>query len=344
MANPSSGFQLLETIPQPVIFTDTSKQIIAVNSAFCREYGYACDSLKGKGLEAILQSESLTTVSFSELLSDADSQPAENRHKAVINGHNGNLYHICVSVVPIYNGQQDPLFALFVSCDTKASLKNVYEDEVAIEIMDIFTDGIVFLKMDGTIIYANSWAMDLFGKSVKNFSDLNILSIITPADPELARLEQTLDIWIGGGIGQEGLIQHDETGEFPVEVKGVMLSTEQHRSAFVCLIIRDLRERKQFEKTLMEREQFETAVQMSIALAHEVNNPLAVIKGSIDMMKMGEYTEEQLSWLEKMDSHVTRIIKIVKDMTELHLIKKRSYTTDLKYIDIHSSAEKDEKE
>jgi len=145
----------------------------------------------------------------------------------------------------------------------------------------------------GQIVSANKAAADMHGYTVDELLTLNISDLDTPGSAALieGRLEKILNgEWINAEI-----THHKKDGTiFPLEMSAGLLEYDSHQ--YVLGIDRDITERKQAEEALQRSEQLMIVGEMAAGLAHEIKNPLAGIKVSIqvlsDELDLGEENEE----------------------------------------------------
>ncbi|WP_332697847.1 ATP-binding protein [Halalkalibacter lacteus] len=99
----------------------------------------------------------------------------------------------------------------------------------------------------------------------------------------------------------------------------------------VVYIIETLQEKEQNKSKLQQAEKIKIIGEIAASVAHEVRNPLTVVKGFIHIFKNEKnITRNQISSLELMDSELQRAEKIIHDY--LSLAKTKS--TDLEKLDI----------
>jgi len=86
----------------------------------------------------------------------------------------------------------------------------------------------------------------------------------------------------------------------------------------VVYIIETLQEKEQNKIQLKQAERIKLVGEMAAAVAHEVRNPLTVVKGFIQLLKSEEnLTTKQKSSFELMDSELQRAEKIIHDYLSL---------------------------
>jgi two-component system sensor histidine kinase AtoS len=100
---------------------------------------------------------------------------------------------------------------------------------------------------------------------------------------------------------------------FPVEVSAGLFEFGSHR--YILAIDRDITERKQAEETLQRTEQLKVAGELATGLAHEIKNPLAGIKASIEVLSMAPYLpEEDRGVLMQVIEEIKRIVSLMKGL------------------------------
>lgn len=171
-----------------------------------------------------------------------------------------------------------------------ASLKKQYDQLVAAEnrykiLFESAVDAIFILEAEGEaageIFAANQAAADMHGYTVGELIGLKIQDLDTPECAAMAgeRIQRLL-----GGEKISGRVEHRKKDGtvFPVEFSAGLLEIEGRR---YCLAFdRDITLRVQTEEALLRSRQLATVGQMAAGLAHEIKNPLAGIKVSMEVL------------------------------------------------------------
>jgi len=98
---------------------------------------------------------------------------------------------------------------------------------------------------------------------------------------------------------------------------------------------------KALEKEAAAKAELETALEMSVTLQHQINNPLTGVVGNIELLKEWE-TLSKKDMNEAIESALVcalRIKEIVKQMGKLNRVISTPYIGDHKMIDIDKSLE-----
>jgi|GEM_PF-5084956 len=101
---------------------------------------------------------------------------------------------------------------------------------------------------------------------------------------------------------------------------------------------------EQFERAKaaeIKAKEIEVANQMAATIAHEFNNPLAIIKLSLDTSKMNDYKkEDEIEYHRKIETQVERMKNLVAKLLALEEIRKVDYAAKMKILDIHNKDSK----
>ncbi len=174
--------------------------------------------------------------------------------------------------------------------DMAGSLReNIYKIEDSEKryrmLFDNASDAIFILEAEGEnagmIVAANRAAVDMHGYSVEELLTKNIADLDTPeaAKGAPARIKRILE---GERVKAELThIRKDGTVIF-VEVSAGLIDFGSHR--YILAMDRDITERKQAEEALQRVEQMKVVGELAAGLAHEIKNPLAGIKVSIEVL------------------------------------------------------------
>jgi two-component system, NtrC family, sensor histidine kinase AtoS len=199
----------------------------------------------------------------------------------------------------------------------KEQVKKIEESEKRYRLLfESAADAIFILEGEGeqtgNIVAANKAAVAMHGYSLDELLTLNIRDIDTP--DESAKVSGRIRrIFSGEWLKMEvNHIRKDGT-VFPVEVNAGLLEFGNHR--YILAIDRDISERKQAEETLRRTEQLKVAGELATGLAHEIKNPLAGIKASIEILSMAQYLPaEDKGILVQVIGEIKRIEMLMKGL------------------------------
>ena len=170
------------------------------------------------------------------------------------------------------------------------SLKNQCNQVLAAEsryrtLFDSAVDAIFVLEAEGEkpgrIVAANQAAADMHGFTVGELLGLTMQDLDTPESA--AMLPERLRLMLNGKK-IEGRVEHrrKDGTVFPVEFSAGPMDIEGRKH--VLAFDRDITLRVQTEDALLRSRQLATVGQMAAGLAHEIKNPLAGIKISMEVL------------------------------------------------------------
>ncbi len=179
-------------------------------------------------------------------------------------------------------------------------------------IFDHFSDAVILADAEGIVKLVNPAAAKLFNRSAEDF----VGSVF--GFPLLAGESSELDI-----ISKEGVIKVGE-------MRTVEINWEEGKACLAA--IRDITARKQMEEDLrsankkileqqeklIEEERLKVLLQMSGATAHELNQPLSVLLGNIDLMRAARNDPEESAFcmdeIEKAGRRISDTIKKIQNI------------------------------
>ncbi|MBD3167259.1 hypothetical protein GF324_11715, partial [bacterium] len=125
-------------------------------------------------------------------------------------------------------------------------------------------------------------------------------------------------------------------------------------------MIREQRRREQLEELVRKRteelaealahereaeikaKQMETAYRMAATLAHEFNNPLAVIMTSLEVaLTKKDGSEDRERLLKKIPPQVERMTGLIQEMLKIEDLREIDYASGMKILDLHGSSKDD---
>ncbi|MBW2493120.1 MAG: PAS domain S-box protein [Deltaproteobacteria bacterium] len=177
-------------------------------------------------------------------------------------------------------------------------------------------DAIFMLEAEGEnvgrIVSANRAAAVMHGYSVEELAGMRIQDLETP-ESAAGRAERIDRILRGEWIDAEVSHRKKDGSVFPVEISAGMLEFEDQK--YILAFDKDITERKQTEEALQRTEQLVVVGEMAAGLAHEIKNPLAGIKLSIEILSAElNLARDDAELFERIVAEINRIETLLKNL------------------------------
>ena len=205
--------------------------------------------------------------------------------------------------------------------DMAASLKDnltaVEESEGRYRhLFDSAADGIFILDVEGDragkILQANRAAAEMHGYPVEELLNMNI-NDLNSVDSMLGFSSRMQRILKGQWVRAELNHRRKDGTIFPVEIGAGLFEVGGRK--YILDIDRDITERKQAEEALQRAQQIRTSAELATGMAHEIKNPLAGIKLSIEMLlEEQQLSEDNKNVIRKVIDEIKRIEKLMKGL------------------------------
>jgi two-component system sensor histidine kinase AtoS len=164
----------------------------------------------------------------------------------------------------------------------------------------------------GRIVSANEAAAGMHCYSPDELLRLNI-GDLDSRETAAGGLEGLDRILAGEWVSCETTHRRKDGSDFPVEVSAGLLELEDQK--YILMFNKDITERKQAEEALQRAEQLVVVGEMAAGLAHEIKNPLAGIKLSIEVLTTDlELTQEDKEVFSRVVGEINRIETLVKNL------------------------------
>jgi PAS domain S-box-containing protein len=198
---------------------------------------------------------------------------------------------------------------------------------------------VIATNLEGTIVYWNSFAEQLYGWSTAEALGADVLDI-TPAD---ATLEQAADIMshlkTGKSWSGEFLVRRKDGAVFPAMITDSPIFGEQGELVGMVGVSVDISQRKQSEAEREALHQSERAARAEAekanrskdeflaTLSHELRNPLNVILGYAEVLlrsdeaRKSQFVKRAAEVLKRNALAQSRLVRDLLDLSRLHIGK-----------------------
>jgi two-component system sensor kinase FixL len=279
---------IVESSDDAIIGKDLDGVILTWNRGAERLYGYTVQEIIGRSISVLIpegQLDELPAV-LGRVTAGQRVEPYETTRRA----KDGHLIDVSLSVSPIKDATGQVVGASAIARDisprkrsdaalrtSEARWRSVVESAV---------DGIVVIDAGGRIEAFNPAAERLFGYAEREVVGRNV-NLLMPSpfheehDVYLARyLETGVPRIIG--IGRDVTALRRDGTTFPIHLAVGEMFVEGQRK--FTGIVHDLSERAHIEHQLREQTTLARLGEMAAVIAHEVKNPLAGVRGAIQVI------------------------------------------------------------
>jgi PAS domain S-box-containing protein len=329
----------------------TSGQFLRVNDALCSIVGYTREELLELGFQKITHPDDLDAdlEAFQEVLDvKRNSYQIEKRyfHK------NENIVWVQLSVSVIRAADQKVKYFISqiqdVTIEKEATHALAERERQLSLIVDTTHDGIWDRKLNEDYEYLSTRFWQMLGyraPDMRNHSN-EWKKLIFPEDLELVQKNFDLHVQSGGEIPyyQEVRFRHKEGNTIWMIHRGKVVEwTEDGRALRAIGTHSDITELKAAQEALLYSSKMVALGEMAGGIAHEINNPLTIIKGHADRMRMMLEKENfeptaLATSVSQINLTVERISKIVAGLRNFSRDSSELYFESQLLIDVVSDA------
>jgi two-component system cell cycle sensor histidine kinase/response regulator CckA len=304
--------QILDSAPAVIYLKDRNGRYTFVNRHFELLSGYSARQVLGKTDFDLFPEE----VANNSLCNDRkvleSGKPLEIEEFGPVDGA---LHTFISAKFPIYDAKGDIVELCGISTDIqsrKEAERSLKESEERFRVaLEANPDPVLLLDRSQRVVYCNPAFTRIFGWTRDESIDRRLDNFIPEADRnEISILVQK--IWSGKTLpAVETHHLTKEKNQLSVEITGGVYSDAGGVPLGCILNIRDVSEQKQLQRQIRQAHRLESLGRLAGGIAHNFNNLLMGIQGSVELIKM------DCSPVDGSDTNLLNITQCVNSGAEL---------------------------
>src|SRR5438093_6703651 len=210
--------------------------------------------------------------------------------------------------------------------------------QVQLEADDVLRNirtGVITVDADGRLLYANPASEDILGFKAREWLGRSVM-------PEFARLAP--EFWAAvtstsrSGVrllrGEATVLRPDHS--FPIGVTTTTLDGPVGARPRVSAIFTDISDSKRLEELHLRAERLEAVAELSSSLAHEIKNPLASIRSSVEQLGRSSRANQDEKFLAHLIVRESdRLSRLLSEFLDFSRVR----VTECRPVDLHRVAE-----
>ncbi len=319
---------LFDVIGDLVSIHGVDGSILKVNKAFADFFGKPAEELIGQKCFCLFHS-------CSEFIEGCPVAAM------IESGHNSrcevkiNSLTFEVSAFPVKNDDKKIIGGVHVARDITFAKKKTLELLQFRSAMDDAGDGMLITDAVGKPIYINVAFSYLAGITKDKANTFKVKDVLRDGSifDEIVN-----DISYGTYHKEEMYFKQHQSP--PCELKCSAVLNDGLEVDSLLWVFTDITERKAIEEAKEYKEKLNSIVEMAGGISHEINQPLTVFAGYVDLMGMKFATgnEKMEAYIEKMKKEVSRLREISKRLSKITTYKTITYVGNSQIVDINKSS------
>jgi len=206
----------------------------------------------------------------------------------------------------------------------------------AAEILRHIKTGVITVDGHGCLAFANPAAERLLGIDAEAFMGRPVLDRLEQMAPEL-HAAIVAGIRKGRRVGRgEGFVRRPDGREFPIGLSTTTFEQTFEGLQAVTALFTDLSELKQVQELHLRAERLEAVAALSAALAHEIRNPLASIRSSVEQLALSAQADDDERTLGRLIIRESdRLSRLLSEFLDFSRVRAANFSA----VDLHAVAE-----
>lgn len=193
--------------------------------------------------------------------------------------------------------------------------EDIYQAKDLLRVLSYLQQPVALLNLSGTVKWTNPALEKLCGYTQEELKRKKITSLYAKESRKnLPRVQEVLikESWQGDLM----LLRKDKI-ECPVSVALQVIRDEEGKPLFLLQIIQELTPQKVTEKQLIQSEKLIVIGTLAAGVAHELNQPLMVIRGYTQILLSNYQNDPELKdSLKRIEGQTTRMMKIIQHLRD----------------------------
>ncbi len=302
----------MEQSPASVVITDAEAVITYVNNKYTEITGYSFDELVGQN-PRIIKSGLTPVETYRDLWRTINA--GMEWHGEILNKKkNGELFWESNVISPVLDGDRNITHILAVKEDItdRRNAEELIREQASL--LDIANDAIIVCDLDNYIIFWNKGAERMYGWTQEEAIGSNTTTLLYHPSKSIKNndvLSSTLaaDQWTGE-IRQR--TKSDQ--ELTVQSRWTLVRDKRGIPKSILIVNTDITEKKVLEAQFLRAQRMESLGTLAGGIAHDLNNVLAPILMSIQILKGRTADEKMLRILTTLETSAMRGGEMVKQI------------------------------
>ncbi len=271
--------RLFEKNPQPMwVYDLESLQVLAVNEMAIDCYGYTREEFLQMTIVDLLPTQDLLEWEERTVhMGIGRSQSGVWRHVL----KDGRIIHVEVSSHSLEFGSRKARMVLAQNITERLLAEKHIRQQATL--LDKAQDAILVHDMDHKILYWNQSAERLYQWTAGEAIGQSVESLLYRDSPDFSAVMKAT-LAKGEWVGEVGQVTKDGN-TLTVEGRWTLLRDEREMPTSILAIYTDITERKRLEQQFLRAQRMESIGTLAGGIAHDLNNVLAPIMMSIDLLK-----------------------------------------------------------
>jgi two-component system sensor histidine kinase PilS (NtrC family) len=197
----------------------------------------------------------------------------------------------------------------------------------AADILKNIHSGVLTVDGSGVVVYANPAARHLLGFPSEPILGRFLGDLVGERVPELMHAIEATQTGDRKILRSEGEVRAAERS-FPIGVTTTRIDAPGKESPSVTAIFTDISDQKRIEALRLRTERLEAVAELSASLAHEIKNPLASIRSSIEQLARtaaaGEDEQFLLQLVLRESDRLSRLLSEFLDFSRVRVTSARA--------------------
>ncbi|MHB8521167.1 MAG: response regulator [Limisphaerales bacterium] len=290
-----------------IIAVDRERKIIEFNPAAEQGFGYQCQEVLGQPVDLLYAGpdQSLKVHHLTVALGKCVEE-IWNRRK------NGELFPCLLMASPLRDANGNIVGTMGISRDISDQKKAKEQLNEQAELLNLALDAIVVNDLEDRITFWNKGAERLYGWPADEAVGREISTLIY-RDPALL-VAAKKDLLAKGEWSGELVQRTRDDREITVSSRWNLLRDQQGKPRSVLGINSDITEKKKYESQFLHAQRMEGIGRLAGGIAHDLNNILAPILMSIQILRAKPLDEEGQNLLATVEACTQRGADIVKQV------------------------------
>lgn len=168
------------------------------------------------------------------------------------------------------------------------------------DILQHISAGILTVDGEGRLGFLNPTAAELLGLEAETWMGRDVLGVLGERSPALLAAVRS-GITEGRRLNRaEGTVEHPDGRQFPIGLSTTTFSRPEGLSTAVTAIFSDISDLERLQGLHQRAERLEAVAELSASLAHEIRNPLASIRSSVEQLSRSVQADADDRFLGKL--------------------------------------------